>query len=272
MIARFVLPAALALVLGLPSGAAAQNFPALTRPVNDFVNLIDAKSAAELDRLIRALESQTPTHDAIVVVTIASFEPAGSIEDYASRLFEKAGIGKKGRDNGLLILVARDDRQVRIEVGYDLEEFIPDGFAGDVIRQQFLPAFRKNAYGEGLVEGTTRIINRIADKRGITLTDVPKVAEREDDPPWPVLIPFVIVAIVIILRIIGAATGQRPRRRGPWGGFGGLFGGGFGGGFGGFGSRGGFGGFGGRGGGGGGGSWGGFGGGMSGGGGASGRW
>ena len=269
MITRAVLPVALTLVLWLPASAAAQTFPTLTRPVNDLANVIDAKSAAELDRLIRALEAQTPTHDAIVVLTVATIAPSDSIEDYAVRLFEKGGIGQKDRDNGLLLVVARDDRLVRIEVGYDLEEFIPDGYAGDVIRQDFLPAFRRGAYGEGLVLGTTRIINRIAEKRGITLTDVPKVEERDDEVfPWPAIVPFVIVAIVIIMRIAGASSGRGPRRRGPWGGFGGLFGGGFGGGFGGFGSRGGFGGFGG----GGGGSWGGFGGGMSGGGGASGRW
>lgn len=272
MTARVAVSLAAALALLLPAAVDAQTFPALTRPVNDFANVIDAKSAAELDRLIRALETQTPTRDAIVVVTVETIAPSDSIEDYAVRLFEKAGIGKKDRDNGLLVLVARDDRQVRIEVGYDLEEFIPDGYAGDVIRQDFLPAFRKGAYGEGLVQGTTRLINRIADKRGITLTDVPKLEERGRDDvfPWPAIVPFIIVAIVIIMRVVGASTGRRPPRRGPWGGFGGLFGGGFGGGFGGFGSRGGFGGFGGRGGGGG--SWGGFGGGISGGGGASGRW
>jgi uncharacterized protein len=274
MTARVILCAALGLMLLRPIPAGAQTFPTLTRPVNDFANVIDAKSAAELDRLIRALEAQTPTRDAIVVVTIATIEPSDSIEDYAVRLFEKAGIGKKEHDNGLLVLVARDDRQVRIEVGYDLEAFIPDGFAGEVIRRDFLPAFRRGDYGEGLVQGTTRIINRIADKRGITLTDVPKDAkraeDRDDDPPFAVIVPFLIVAIVIVLRIARASQGRGPRGRGPWGGFGGLFGGGFGGGFGGFGSRGGFGGFGGRGGGGG--SWGGFGGGISGGGGASGRW
>ena len=248
------------LLLGAPGGAAAQSLPKLTQPVNDFAKIIDAGTAAELDRRIRALERGTPKHDAVVVVTVDSIAPYGTVEEYAVKLFAQAGIGQKDQDNGLLVLLSTGDRQVRIEVGYDLEEFVTDGFAGDTIRQQMLPPFRRGDYSTGLLDGTTRIINRIAERRGVTLSDVPATAaapERSSGPRYPVF--WIILMIILILASrSGGGNGLR-RRRGPW--FGGPFGGGFGGG-----------GFGGGGfGGGGGGGFGGFGGGMSGGGGASGR-
>jgi uncharacterized membrane protein YgcG len=126
----------------------------------------------ELDRRIRSLEPAR-RNDAVVVVTVETIAPNQSIEDYAVRLFEQAGIGQKKQDNGLLVLFAKTERQVRIEVGYQLEEYVTDGYAGDTIRQEMLPAFRRGEYGPGLLAGTTRLINRIAEKRGVTLADVP---------------------------------------------------------------------------------------------------
>jgi uncharacterized protein len=265
---------ALAVCIGVLAAAApaapafAQALPKLSEPVHDFAGVLDDASMRELDRRIRALQAQTPTHDVVVVVTVKSLDPYDTIEEYAVRLFEQAGIGDKERDNGLLILLAPNDRQVRIEVGYELEQFVTDGFAGDTIRQEMLPAFRGGNYGAGVLAGATRVINRIAEGREVVLADVPKPVRQHDDFPWATLLPIGIVLIVIIVQAIKGGGRPGGRRRGPWwGGFGGPFGGGFGG----LGGRGGFGGFGGLGRGGGGG-FGGFGGGWSGGGGASGRW
>jgi uncharacterized protein len=238
--------------------------PKLTAPVNDFAHVIDSASARELDRRIRALEAASG--DVVVVATVPTYQPYGDIKEYAVKMFENggSGIGARGKDNGALIVVAVEDRKVGIEVGYSLEEYITDGFAGQTIREAMLPEFRSGNYGRGLVAGATRIINRIADARGVNLQDVPREAPR---PQPAVRVP--IGAIVFILFLILMATRRRSRRRrywgGPWSGWNsgvGPFGGGFGGGFGGFGG----------GGGGGGGGFGGFGGGRSGGGGASGGW
>jgi uncharacterized protein len=248
----------------------AQPLPALTGAVNDLAGVLSPGEAAEIERRIRAL--QAATGDVVVVATVDTYEPYGSIEEYAVRLFEQAGVGRRADDNGLLIVAAVQSRAVRIEVGYGLEEFVTDGYAGETIRQAMLPAFRQGQYGQGLLEGTTRIVRRIADARGVALQDVP-----EPPPPAPVegveipLWVFILVALILLSlrsrrrrrRFFG-----RPRHTNTWSGwsggvgpFGGL------GGFGGFGA-GGFGG--GRGGSGGG--FGGFGGGRSGGGGASGGW
>jgi len=258
---------AVALVVAAAAMVRTQSLPTLTKPVNDFAGVIDKDSAAELERRIVALERATK--DAVVVATVRTMAPYGSIEEYATKLYERAGIGQKATDNGVLVVLAVAERQVRIEAGYGLEEFITDGFSGETIRQEMLPEFRAGRYGAGLLAGTTRIIRRIAERRGVALSDLPQAPAVRSDPPEESF-PWVFVAIVLIMfaaRIIGRLTGlSRPRRRGGrgggwsgWsGGVGGFGGGGFGGGSFGGGS--------------GGGGFGGFGGGSSGGGGASGRW
>jgi uncharacterized protein len=243
--------------------------PQLTAPVNDFAGVIDAESAANIDRLVGALQAKTG--DVVVVATVKTFQPYADIREYAVKMFENGGrgIGERGKDNGLLLVVAVDDRKVGIEVGYALEEFITDGYAGETIRQVILPEFRTGEYGRGLLAGVTRIVSRIASARGVTLTGVP--AERvpirppSEFPGW-----LLILLVWLVVMIVTNRRNRRGRRGrfwggGPWSGWnsgvGPFGGGGFGGGFGGFG-----------GGGGGGGGFGGFGGGRSGGGGASGGW
>lgn len=264
-IARWVLAAALL----MPAAMSAQSLPRLTGPVNDLAHVVDPASAATLEQ--RILSLQRTTGDAVVVATIDTFQPYGSIEEYAVKLFEQTGIGSRDAHNGVLIVLAVNDRRVKVEVGYGLEEFITDGFAGEVIRQAMLPAFREGRYGEGLVDGTTRLIQRVADRRGVTLSDVPRPAAMrtvQEISPQTILVFIVVLLIVILIirRSGGGGSSGFTRRGGPgrstWSGWhGGI--GGFGGGIGGFG-----GGFGGSSGGG----FGGFGGGRSGGGGASGGW
>ena len=90
------------------------------------------------------------------------------MEDYATDLFNTWGIGKKDRDNGVLILVAVQDRAMRIEVGYGLEGILPDGLAGAVIREAFLPRFRNDDYRTGLLEGTARVIDIVRRNETVT--------------------------------------------------------------------------------------------------------
>ncbi len=243
-------------------------------PVNDFANVIDGGSERELDQMIRALKQASG--DIIYVATVPTFQPYATIDDYAVKMFENhgKGIGTRKNDNGLLIVVAVNDRKVRIESGYELEAFITDGFAGQTIREVIAPAFRAGQYGPGLVAATRRIVTRIAEGRGVTLPDAPQPAipdrtSRRSGGGFPV-----VLAVIILIIVLRAAAGRTNRRRrrywggGPWSGWNSGVGP-FGGGYGGFG--GGFGGFGGGGGGGGGSGFGGFGG-RSGGGGASGGW
>ena len=242
--------------------------PELTKPVNDFAQVIDDTNAREMESLIRSL--QQATGDVVVVATVDTISPYADINEYAVKMFENhgRGIGERGRDNGLLILVAVKDRRARVEVGYELEAFITDGFSGETVRDQMAPSFRRGDYGEGLLAGTQRIVGRIAEGRNVTLQGVRPEQRRRVSQPGSggSLILALFVLFVVINLIAGRMRGRR-RFGGGWGGRGGWssgvgpFGGGFGGGLGrGGGFGGGFGGFGG------------FGGGRSGGGGAGGSW
>jgi len=259
--ARWALCLALLLV---PAAAHAQEPPELTRPVNDFAGVVDAESARAIDALSRSL--QQASGDVVVVATVDTFAPYADINEYAVEMFENhgRGIGTADRDNGLLIVMAIEDRAVRIEVGYELEAFVTDGFAGQTIDQDMTPAFRRGAYGDGLLAGTARVVGRIAEGRNVTLEGLENIGpiRRERRPgvgfPGGILGLFLLFGALNLLS--GRLRGRRGRYRGGWYSGVGPFGGGFGGG----GFRGGGGGFGG--------GFGGFGGGMSGGGGASRGW
>lgn len=248
-----------------PPQAPTRQLPELTGPVNDFADVIDGQSASALERVIRELQAKTG--DVIVVATTPSLAPYGEIRAYAVKLFENngRGIGDKGKDNGLLILLAPTERRVWIEVGYGLEEWITDGFAGETSRDFMAPEFRQGRYGAGLLAGATRIAGRIAQGRNVELTGVEPVRERRRVQRAPISIGWLILFFILIMIVsrVGGGPGRSVRRwgRDPWSGWSsgvGPFGGGFGGGrFGGGGFGGGFGGFGGgrSGGGGGGSSW-----------------
>lgn len=238
-------------LITLPFCALAQPLPPeLTKPVNDFANVIDAASEAEIERQIVALEAATG--DVVVVATIDTLAPYADLREYALKIFENRGrgIGEKGKDNGLLVLLAVKDRRVWVEVGYDLEPFITDGFAGETSRNDMAPSFAQGQYGAGLVAGVTRFIGRIAQGRGVTLQGLP---EPEPESGSSVeLAPVLLIAfiiLIILLSNIGRRSRFGPGRQhwgagpwsgwnsgvGPFGGGGRIGGGGFGGGFGGFG-------------------------------------
>jgi uncharacterized protein len=226
--------------------------PELTKPVNDFANVIDAASEAEIER--RILELKQASGDVVVVATIDTFQPSyADIEEYAVKMFENRGrgIGDKGKDNGLLVVLAVKDRRVRTEVGYDLEQFITDGYASEVSRNDMAPYFARGEYGAGVQAGVSRLIGRIAQGRGVTLNSVPVPAPESATQVR--FSPWLILAIVIFFMLMNSGGSRRSRMRrggthwggggwsgwnsgvGPFGGGGRIGGGGFGGGFGGFG-------------------------------------
>src|SRR5688572_1427475 len=162
----------IASLLGSARAFAQTQIPELTAPVNDFAGVIDASSSAQLDALIRKL--QAATGDVMTVATVKTFQPEGDIKSYAVKMFANhgKGIGVKGKDNGVLLLLALDDREVWIETGYGLEGFVTDGFAGESSRAM-VPFFRTGEYGRGLVAGATRVAQRIAEGRNVNLELAP---------------------------------------------------------------------------------------------------
>jgi uncharacterized protein len=220
--------------------------------VNDFAHVLDARSAQALESYCANVEQATGAQIAIVLVNSLEDEP---IDDVTNRLYRQWGVGKKGKDEGLMLLLAIQDHKQRAEVGYGLEPVIPDGYAGDVLRG-IRPILRQGNYGGALLAAVQQFGSRIAQAKGVALA-----AGQPPPGPAPAQAPggrggyfgiiIFILAVLFIIRAIGGGgfggggvggflTGMllgnmMGRGRGGWdgGGFGG--GGGGGGGFGGFG-------------------------------------
>src|SRR2546425_10146876 len=132
--------------------------------VSDFAGVIDAQSKAELDNYCGRVEQQTGAQMALVTIQSLSGEP---IEDVANTLYRAWGVGKKGKDEGILLLLAVGDRRDRLEVGYGLEPLLPDGFDGDILRAM-RPALRQSQYGERPRAAAATVGGRIAQAKGGT--------------------------------------------------------------------------------------------------------
>jgi len=264
-------------VLGVAVLAAAEPIASL-RPsnyVNDFAGVLDSATQARLNDLCFQVEQKA--HAQIAVVTVKSLD-GQDVVSYAVALYQKWGIGAKGKDRGVLILLATQDRKYWTTVGYGLEAILPDGKVGGFGREA-VPLLRSGDYAGAITLMTSRVASVIAQDAGVTLDNQPPTGATRSRPVpgggvGAVVVIFILFFIVIsILRAIfrGGRGGRGSGGSGFWSGllWGMLLnnmGGGRGGGYGG----GGFGGFGG--GGGGGGGFGGFGGGSTGGGGAGGSW
>lgn len=225
--------------------------------LTDRARLLDAAAARQIEASLAAIDSAL--HVQFAVVTVPNVAP-GTIEEFAVRLFERWGIGDAKKDEGLLLVVAVEDRAVRFEVGYGLEGVLPDGRVGGIIRADMLPRFRAGDYAGGIAAGIGAAARFVAESKGLAAPapmPTPEPGRRRRQEGFP---PGVLVLVLLAIIVLGGMTsGRRRRRRGGFGGpwYGGGLGGGFGGGgLGGLGS----------------GGFGGFGGGASGGGGATGRW
>ena len=151
--------ALLLLVIGLlvhgEWGLAAPQFPALTGRVVDNAGLLSAPERQRLTRLLEEHEAQTTNQ--VVIVTLESLQ-GYVIEDFGIQLGRHWGIGQKGKDNGVLLIVAPTERKVRIEVGYGLEGTLTDALSRDIIDTSILPAFRNNDYERGIALGANGIL------------------------------------------------------------------------------------------------------------------
>jgi len=257
--------AVLGVMLFAAGAARAQDEPAIPDPVgyvNDTADLMSERGRARLEAFLDQLERRTGAQYAVLTVkTTAPMVP----EEYKVRVFERWGLGRRGVDDGLLMLVAVDERVVRFETGYGLEGTLPDGLQSRIFRTEMRPRFRAGDYEGGIVAGVLATASRIADEKGVTLQWDGRELRYRGRPQragWLVLLVLGIFMFGVIPVLVATLSTRRRwltrrwYRGGPWDGTGG-WGGGFGGGWGGGGGGGSFGGFGGgaSGGGGGGGSW-----------------
>ncbi|MBI5415443.1 MAG: TPM domain-containing protein, partial [Candidatus Omnitrophica bacterium] len=136
------------------SGLARAQIPAPQGRVNDFAGVISADYKDKIGSLIDEVEQKTSAE--IAVVTRESIAPYGA-DAYAQMLFDNWKLGKKGRDNGVLILLAVKEREWRIHTGYGVEGILPDGVCGQIGRDYMVPYFKEGKYSEGLYYGAAAV-------------------------------------------------------------------------------------------------------------------
>ncbi|MGN3973603.1 TPM domain-containing protein [Tsuneonella sp. SYSU-LHT278] len=189
--------------------ALAQDFPALAGRVTDAANVIPADIEASLEA--RLAEFETRTRRQFVVATVSDLQ-GYDIADYGYRLGRHWGIGDEERNDGVILLVAPNDRKVRIEVGYGLEPYLTDGYSTLIVQNTILPEFRAGDMPGGIVAGTDAIIKQLE----LPAEEAAKVAreaqeqQSADEGGFPVgmLIWFAFIFLFFILPLI------RGRRRG----------------------------------------------------------
>ena len=182
-------------------------FPTPRGPINDFAGVLDDAAKADLTTLVRSAREQTTAE--IAVVTVTSLDGM-SVEEYANKLFAAWGIGKKGTNNGVLLLVAPTERKMRIEVGYGLEPVLPDGLAGEIIRTDCLPQFRAGHYSKGILDGTRHVVTIV--ERGHALTGAERRALTAAAPslvPALITIPFFAAFVAVGWFYIGLSLRAR---------------------------------------------------------------
>jgi uncharacterized protein len=246
----------IALLVAAP--AAAQDFPKLTGRVVDTADLLSPADEAALTQKLQALEQATGRQ--LVVATVPDLQ-GYPIEDYGYKLGRAWGIGQKGANNGAILLIAKNDRKIRIEVGYGLEPILTDAYSGEIIRDQITPAFKQGNYAAGINAGVDAIVQQLQappeaqEKRVQQAVDQQKHARHQSGS----FVPLIFWGIILLFILIPAVRGRRYGRRyggglpvmiwgpgmgsgwgggssgGGWGGFSGGGGGGFSGGGGSFG-------------------------------------
>ena len=192
-------------------GAQAQQpeFPELTGRVVDRAELLDQQTEARLTEMLEAHEQQTS--EQVVVATLASLQ-GYAIEEYGYQLGRHWGIGQEGEDNGALLIVAPEERKVRIEVGYGLEGRLTDAQSSVIINRIITPAFKQGDYAKGIVQGIEAIIqvlggDPLAEPRG----DSSGTGDRQ---AGPASIWFFVLFVIVMAMARGGGGGGRGRGRG----------------------------------------------------------
>jgi len=201
------------LCLAGPAAAQASNqptFPALTGRVVDQAQLLSPEAETALTAKLEALERDTSNQ--LVVVTIDSLQDR-EIEEYGYQLGRAWGIGQAEDDNGVLLIVAPEERKVRIEVGYGLEGVLTDALSALIIHNEILPSFREGYFERGIQQGVTAIDAQLRlDPAEAQARAAAAAAPRAGVPIGPLIMIGVVFFLIFIGVIGGLARGGRRRR------------------------------------------------------------
>ncbi|MBA3030367.1 MAG: TPM domain-containing protein [Desulfobacteraceae bacterium] len=221
------------------------NLPASPpRYVVDMAGVIEDSVESKLNRYLQELEQKTTAQ--MIVLTLPSLEGA-EIRDFALNLVhDKWKLGQAGKDNGILLLVAVNDRKYTIEVGYGLEGVIPDSLAGEIARRYLVPYFKQKDYSNGIYAGSLVLANTIAKDAGVIISSMIEViggdskeTRRKSSGPFSKIITGLLLLfglymfirhprafITMLLLSSMGGGGRRGDGFGGGGGFGGFGGGG----------------------------------------------
>jgi uncharacterized protein len=221
-------------VFGLQPSASSEDvqIPAPQGLVSDFAGVIAQPTRQQLTLLLQELKDKTGAE--IAVVTVETTQPLTAF-DYAMKVAEAWKPGAKGKDNGVVFLVAAKDHKMYIVTGYGVEGVLPDGKVGEIQDEYIVPSFKRGDYAGGILAGTQVMADLIAKEYGVRLTGArpaqPYGRPSGKAPPGMMLIIF---AVIVLGLLVAAFTGTRRSRYtrfgGPRYGGGGFGGGGFGGG------------------------------------------
>ena len=216
------------LLLCLPGVVLSLTVPPPEGYVNDHANILSERDKAGLESLLRRFEAETTNQ--VVLLVIPSLE-GDSLEDFSIRVAESWKVGQKGRDNGVIFLVAVEDRKARIEVGYGLEGALTDAQSGRILRDLVFPAFRQGAYASGVQAGLVGILQAIQGEFPSQPAGQMVPTRQAKAKASGILLPLLFFLLLFSRTgryfLLGGLLG------GMWGGRGGMGSGGFGGGFGG---------------------------------------
>ncbi|MFA4794479.1 TPM domain-containing protein [Leptospira kirschneri] len=183
-----------------------QNIPLLRSPVTDTTSTLTKEQKTQLTNRLISFETEKGNQIAVLIVGSTG---EWTIEEYAVKVFEKTELGRKGIDDGVLIVVAIQNHKTKIEVGYGLEGTIPDATAKKIIEEFMIPKFREGNYFQGISDGIDTIITKINEEE-LPKTNISQIAEekfpvveqKNDFDKYVAFVPYVIVAIFAIVTLV----------------------------------------------------------------------
>lgn len=170
----------------------AQDIPRPQGYVNDFAGILDGGSRNEITSMIEGIEQSTGVEIAIATLTDLGGMP---IDQLAIKYYESWGIGKKGQDNGVLILVAVNDRKAWIQTGYGIEGVLPDGLVGEIIRNEMLPRFKQGDYPGG-IKATVYRVGKVVGGEPVNYPRQKRNRPQSSNWIFLVFIFFIIISMI----------------------------------------------------------------------------
>ena len=198
---------ALLFLVGLAGTVLALEPFTVNQYVTDRAGMMSETEASQLSQALAQYAGATGNQ--LLVITVPSLEERELVE-FTEALFERNQPGEKGKDNGLILFVAQKERQIRIEVGYGLEEAVPDGKAGTIIREVIAPRFKAGDFSGGIIAGVNALIRAISpDYQG---SNLPAPAPGSSEEGFSVAALFVVILLIILTNIFKDNSRQAYRR------------------------------------------------------------